>query len=145
MAKELYTNVTIDDRHFSIRKFDAVTGLKLARLVIAKAAPLIPLIQSAADTDQSDDKIYTAVGEILGTLDDKDIEDIVFKCLRVCSEQLPAGPAPVIDAMGNYGVDDIEFDMMLTLSLCFEAIKWGASDFFGGKNSILNRVMKSAG
>lgn len=145
MGKELYTNVTIEDRSFSIKKFDAVTGLKLARLVISKAAPLLPLIESATGAKQTDEKIYAAVGEILSTLDDKDIEDIVFKCLRVCSELLPAGPAPVIDAMGNYGVDDIEYDMGLTLSLCFEAIKWGASDFFDGKGSILSRVTKSAG
>ena len=41
-----------------------------------------------------------------------------------------------------YGVDDVEYDMGLTIRLCYEAIKWGAADFFGGKDSPLRQLMK---
>ena len=67
---------------------------------------------------------------------------IIDKCLRVCYARLPAGLQPVIDETGNYGVEGVEYDMGLTLRLCFEAIKWGASDFFAGNGSLLNLFRK---
>ena len=39
MAKDIYKKVKINDREYVIKKFDAMTGLKIGRLVIAKAAP----------------------------------------------------------------------------------------------------------
>lgn len=156
MSTELFTNITIGEDTYAIKKFPAKTGLKLARLVIAKAAPLIPLLDTPkanpnatakekAEKAAQDDHIYEAVGTILDSLSDEDIDDLVDKCLRVCYLSLPAGLAPVIDDLGNYGVENVEYDMSLTIRLCFEAIKWGASDFFGGKNSTLGQLMAQAG
>lgn len=148
MSTNLYTNITIGEDTYSIKKFPAKTGLKLARLVIAKAAPLIPLLdtpKAKVESAAQDDHVYEAVGTILDSLSDEDIDDLVDKCLRVCYLNLPAGPAPVIDEFGNYGVENVEYDMSLTIRLCFEAIKWGASDFFGGKNSTLGQLMAQAG
>lgn len=147
MPTNIYNQVTIGDDVYSIKKFDAKTGLKLARLVISKAAPLIPMLDSLSGEEKStnDDAIYAAVSAMLDTLNDKDIDALVDKCLRVCYLNLPAGLAPVIDASGNYGVEGVEYDMSLTLRLCFEAIKWGASDFFDGKNSALKRLFNQAG
>lgn len=145
MPKEIYKNITVDGREFVIRKFDAKTGLKIARLVIAKAAPLIPLIESATGKGTTDARIFAAVGEILGTLDDADMDSLIDKCLRSCFENLPAGLAPVIDETGNFGVEGVEYDMLLTLKLCFEAIKWGASDFFGENLSNLRQIIPSVG
>lgn len=156
MSTDLYTNITIGEDTYSIKKFPAKTGLKLARLVIAKAAPLIPLLdtpkakadgtpKAKAESAAQDDHVYEAVGTILDSLSDEDIDDLVDKCLRVCYLNLPAGLAPVIDEFGNYGVENVEYDMSLTIRLCFEAIKWGASDFFGGKNSTLAQLMAQVG
>ena len=151
MATNIYNKVTINDQEYVIRKFDAMTGLKLARLVIAKAAPIIPRLDGGDDqtgakkTAQDmahDERIYTAVGEVLGTMSDSDIDDLVKKCLSVCFIDLPAGMQPIIDETGHYGVDDVEYDMGLTIRLCYEAIKWGAADFFGGKDSPLRQLMK---
>lgn len=155
MATNIYNKVKINDQDYMIKKFDAMTGLKLARLVIAKTAPIIPLLDIGGDENDkdkkpkrtaeeiaNDERLYTLVGEILGTMTDADIDDLVKKCLSVCYVDLPAGPAPIIDETGNYGVDDVEYDMALTIRLCIEAIKWGASDFFGGKDSPLRQLMK---
>ena len=128
MAKELYTKVTIGDRTFSIKKFDAMTGLQVARLVISKAAPIIPALDGNFDAGS----LYKLIGEVTAALTDEDIKLLASKCLSVCYEVLPAGLAQVVDEHGNYGVDDIEYDMVLVLRLCFESIKWGAADFFTG-------------
>ncbi len=165
MPTNVFTTVTIGDSQYSIKKFDAKTGLKIARMVIAKAAPLIPLLEKAESktdkpdknvkpvkpgksvkTDKADDSaIYEAVGSILNTLSDADVDDLVDKCLRVCYLNLPAGLAAVIDETGHYGVEDVEYDMALTIRLCIEAIKWGASDFFGGKDSALSQFLVQIG
>lgn len=160
MPAELYTEITVGENTYAIKRFDARTGLKIARLVIAKAAPIIPLLgkgaedpkakpkgrkqtgQSAADADPDNTQVYGAVGAVLDSLSDEDLDVLIDKCLRVCYAKLPAGLQPIIDETGNYGVEGIEYDMGLTLRLCFEAIKWGASDFFAGKGSILNLFQK---
>ena len=156
MATNIFNKVTINDQEYVIRKFDAMTGLKLARLVIAKAAPIIPLLDIGDDQKDgqkdgqkktaqdiaNDERIYTVVGEVLGTMSDADIDDLVKKCLSACFVDLPAGKQPIIDETGHYGVDDVEYDMALTIRLCYEAIKWGAADFFGGKDSPLRQLMK---
>lgn len=114
MPTNVFTTVTIGEEQYSIKKFDAKTGLKIARMVIAKAAPLIPLLEKSEDkTDTTlmpnkpdkpgkDDKIakvddsaiYEVVGTILDTLSDSDVDDLVDKCLRVCYLNLPAGLPP---------------------------------------------------
>lgn len=179
MPDDLYTNVTIEDRNFSIMKFDARTGLKMARLLLSKIAPLLPYI----DTDETDDKgkkvkpkkadaekqeeakavktlaatftkkmdkeseesLYSSVAIMLEKLDDDTIDYIIDKCLMHCYEVLPAGLQPVLYPSGIYGVEGVKESLTLTVRLCFEAIKWGASDFFGGKNSGLLQKLKELG
>ena len=151
MPTNLYTNVTIGEQEYAIKKFDARTGMKLARLVISKAAPIIPMLETITkdsgkektdEKPEDNNKIYEAVGAVLATLTDEDMDNLMDKCLRVCYAKLPAGLQPVIDENGNYGVEGVEYDMGLAIRLCFEAIKWGASDFFAAKNSLSNLLTK---
>lgn len=147
MSYEIFTNVTINERKFSIKKFDAKSGLKMARLVIAKLAPIIPYIndRDGREGEDANERLYEVVGIITEKLSDEDIDTLMDKCLRVCYENLPAGMAPVIDETGHYGVEGVEYDPVLAMRLCYEAIKWGASAFFGGKGLDLNRIKKEAG
>ena len=145
MAESIYTRVTINDQDYIIKKFDAKTGAKLARLVMAKAKPLIPLLaagQEEGGEGGSEMGAYNAVFAILGELQDEDIDALIDKCLRFCYADLPAGRQPVIDETGHYGVEDVEYDLPLTMKLCYEAIKWGASDFFGENSSLSSLFQK---
>ena len=142
MPTNIFTNIEIDGVTYSIQKFTAKAGLKMARLVLSKMAPILPLLDQEASTE---DKLFSALSEILDSMSDADIDDLVDKCLRVCYVNLPAGLQPIIDETGHYGVEDVEYDMVLTLRLCFEAIKWGASDFFGEKGSALKSLMAQLG
>lgn len=142
MPTNIYNTVEIEGKSYLIRKFDAKTGLKMARLLLAKAAPLIPYV-SSADGAREDD--MTIIMRAIESIDDDTIDAIVDKSLRVCSLMLPAGPQPIIDETGHYGVEDIEYDLLLTLRLCIEAIKWGAADFFGGSLSASSLKQKLLG
>jgi len=141
MDSELFNKVTIRDSEYLIKKFDAKTGLKMARLVMARAKPLIALL--ADGNAQSDGQMYGAALAILGELTDDDIDALVDKCLRVCyvSDDIN-GLTPIMDRAGNYNIGGVEYDLALTLMLCFEAIKWGASDFFGENSSISSLLRK---
>ena len=145
MATNIYNKVTIKDQEYIIQKFDAKTGLKMARLVMAKAEPLLPLLAAQEQNNKhnktSEAGTYQAVFAILGQMTDEDIDSLVDKCLRVCYVDLPAGRQPVIDETGHYGVEDIEYDMFVTLMLCYEAIKWGAAGFFD-ENSLLSSLFQ---
>lgn len=138
--QELYNRVELKERQWIIQKFDARTGMKMARLVMSRAQPLMPLLRGGGEL--SEDKSFSAVFAVLGGLEDEDIDKIVDTCLRFCYEDLPAGRQAVIDRNGNYGVEGVEYDMGLTLMLCYEAIKWGASDFFDGSSSISSLFRK---
>ena len=174
MPADLYTNVTIEERNFSIMKFDARTGLKMARLLLAKIAPLLPYInadeseETGAKPDEqkqeeakavkalaasfkvkmdkdNEQSLFSTVGVLLEKLDDDTIDYIIDKCLTHCFEILPAGNQPVLYPSGIYGVEGVKESITLTVRLCYEAIKWGASDFFGGKNSALLQKLKELG
>lgn len=134
MADELYKSIEIDGERYSVKKFTAIQGLQIAKLIISKMSALLPYI------DGSDEVPAEAIGHALtaiGRMSDEDVESLVKKCLRCCYKQFPAGPQAVIDKMGNYGVDGIEFDLVKTCRLCIEAIKWGTADFFGEKGATL--------
>lgn len=141
----MFTTVTIGEAQYSIKKFDAKTGMKIARMLIAKAAPILPMLEKSGNQKEDDGALFAALGSMLDTLSDADVDNLVDKCLRVCYLNLPAGPAAVIDETGQYGVEGVEYDMMLTLRLCIEAIKWGASDFFGEKSSGLKQILAQIG
>lgn len=146
MPTNVFTSVKINDVEYSIKKFTAKEGLKMARFVLAKMAPILPLLGGkTSKDDKDDDLIYSALSEVLNSMGDSDIDNLIDKCLRVCYVSFPAGLQAIIDETGHYGVDDVEYDMLLTIRLCFEAIKWGASDFFGEKGSALKELMGRIG
>ena len=138
MATDIYKRIDIDGIEYNIKKFSAKDGLKVARLLLAKIIPLIPAL------DGTEDDVLGAAGPALESLSDSDLENLVDMCLRVCYKLLPAGPQPIIDSTGHYGVPEVEFDIPLTLRLCAEAIQWGASDFFGGNGSALKKIFDRA-
>ena len=162
MNDELFKAVEINGETYQIKKFSARDGLKIGRLVLAKVAPIIPYLSDGKEAaerkptkaakenempqvDMDDAALYKAVALTLDSLNDKDMAYLIDKCLRTCSKLLPAGPMPVIDENGYYGIPEVEYDMGLTISLVVEAIKWGASDFFDGKGFNLKALFKRIG
>ena len=136
MADELFKTVDIDGESFTIKKFTAKQGLQVARFIIAKAAPVIPYLDGSEHED-GEDKSVLALLEVLNSISDEEVDSLVDKCLKCCYKALPAGLQAVMDSAGNFGVDGVEYDMLKTVRLCIEAIKWGAADFFGEKGSAL--------
>lgn len=144
MDRILIKPVIINGKSYQIKKFDALTGLSIARLLLAKCMPLISVFGNTKESEVSDENLLDATSTLLESLTDEELRSIILKCLRYCYLSLPAGLQPVIDADGHYGDPDAEYDMMLTLKLCWEAIKLGASDFFDANGSDLKQQIIAA-
>ena len=125
MAKDIYKTIEIEGEVYSLCKFDAMTGLQIARLLLAKGAPLV------AALSKEENNPYEALGILLSAFTDDELESLVRKCLRCCYKMMPAGPQQIMDERGYYGMEGIEYDAPLITKLCVEAVKWGATDFFG--------------
>lgn len=135
MADDIRTIVVVNGEEYQVTKFTAVTGLQIARLVLAKFAPIIPLVSGKGNMGTED--MLAIVGSAIESVSDDDIEVLVKKCLRVCKKKLKSGHVACIDENGNYGIEGLEHDLITTIMLVVEAIKWGAGDFFGEKASAL--------
>lgn len=148
----------ISCRKFTIYKYPALDGLKIAKVFVAKILPVfqtfIPLIDEARKGKANAEHILSNLGQYL-TLDtiaetlDKiapdDLDYIMQKSLMSAYEVLPAGDAQVMNPDGTYGVMDMEYDPLLVLRLVCEVVLWGVGDFFDGNRlaSIMSPLSSS--
>lgn len=169
-SRVITKNIEVEERKFSVKKFTAMDGLKIAKLIIAKIIPVfqdfVPIVKTftkskpsiSADGENSEVNGNEATVdeetalEMLGNISldtialalDKitgdDLDYIIKKSLQSISEVLPAGENPVMYSNGTYGVEGIEYDPILVLRLTCEAIMWSCGDFFAENR--LSSVMK---
>ena len=95
MAEQLFKTVEIDGETYMIRKFTAITGLQIARLIISKMAPIIPAL-SAAQSDALDAlaKNVELLSQCLDSISDDEIAALARKCLKVCIRPASTRTAP---------------------------------------------------
>jgi len=106
-------------RTWQVRKFDAWTGSYLAYRLMAEALPG-GMGAAAGIPAPKDGKPMSKA----------DFVALQKECLGVCYEVLPAGPRPVLDENGNFGVSGLEHDTKTVLALTVQALLFGVADFF---------------
>ena len=142
--RETQKNVTVGDNTYIIRKMNAMEGAYFAVFATSKLIPAFQGIQSimgamapkkkgAKDADPAVvmEKALGPIMEALKSLDKKDVDSLITTCMRHASLVLPAGAQPIMDAAGNWGVADIEYDLVLCLTLCYHVIRFNIEGFFG--------------
>ncbi len=147
----------ISRRVFVIYKYSAFDGLKVGKLLLAKALPVfdtfIPLLTAGAKGNAAHvlENLgqYIQMDAIAATLDKvlpEDLDFIMRTSLMNVYEKLPAGEAQVLNSDGTYGVNDIEFDPLIVLRLTCEAVMWGVGDFFDGNRlgSIMSPLISTS-
>ncbi len=167
-ARVITKNVEIEGRRFVVKKYTAMDGLKIAKLILAKILPAFQdfvhlakdLKRNTAKTplpmgggeEMNDESNEITASEIIDNLSldtiaaalDKitgdDLDYIIKKSLQSVEECLPAGNNPVMYDNGFYGVADIEYDPLMVMRLTCEAVMWSCGSFFDGNR--LNSVMK---
>lgn len=117
--RELYKEFEFSNRKWVIGKFDAMTGSYIAYKLMGEMLPAfvkVPGIPSAPSGSP--------------VMSKTDFIDLQKECLRICSELLPAGPAKVMNENGTWGVEGIENNAKLALTLTIQALMWNLTDFF---------------
>ena len=140
---------------FQIKKMDALKASFLLKFVTEK---LLPLLEAAKDVFiEHDEKeteeevvqkrmttIMTVVPQALASISEEELRNFEIKCLQTVNMWLPAGWQPVM--MGDkFGVEEVEYDPMIALILCYEVVEFNFKGFFGGKglSSLLPRQSSS--
>ncbi len=154
MSRVVTKTIEVEDRKFVVKKYSAMDGLKIAKLLLAKVVPIfqdfVPLIKSMIGSEGEQSEIgaesvienlsLDTIAAALDKISEADFDYIVTKSLQSTYEVLPAGEAPVMYSNGGFGVENVEYDAILTLRLTCEAVMWGCGDFFDGNR--LTSVMK---
>lgn len=131
-------------RRFCISKYPAKDGLKTARLIIAK---LLPVFESFITPEQvaalasgamEEEQVWELLNvdnitKALELISDSDLDIIFDRALQNCYESLPAGNARVLNENGTYGVEDVEYDYILSMRLVAESLIWSIGSFFDAK------------
>lgn len=136
---ENYQDVEIMGRKFRIKKFDARTGSYMLLKIMGLVTPLFRKVDFDKLKDVKDvNDVNIGAIDILGlvtelaSLPEKEFNYIQEKCLRVCSELLAAGPTPVLNENGSFGVLGLEDDTMTVIALTAHTLIFNVKGFFSG-------------
>lgn len=115
--------VMIGDRKFRVEKFDALTGSYIAFTLMQKLLPL-------GLEGKLGGGFKLPAGRDLMTREE--FTHLQKDCLQVVYEILPAGARPIIDEAGHWGVNDIDRDTALVITLTIHALAFNIAGFFAG-------------
>lgn len=139
--KENYKDIEINDRKFRLNKLPAMKGIFMMTKLVGILVPMMGNINmDSLDTTALKDLNYTQISKSLCNLEEEDFKYIQENALKVVQELLPAGPQNVLNNSGEWGVDNIAFDMALVLNLTIQSIWFTVQSFL--KDSPLSSLLK---
>lgn len=128
-----HKDIEINGRQFRIKKFSARTGSFIIVKMTTLLAPLLkginPNVSASLDNIDIDSMIENLISL---DISEKDFDYLQGKALQVCYELLPAGPAPVLNENGTFGVSDLEDDVAAVMSLTIQSLAFNLTSFFQG-------------
>ncbi len=135
MKREQFKDVEVNGRRFRIGRFDALTGSYITTLLLMQMLPM-----------GLEDRIPGVSSKGKSIMDKETFMDIQRDCLKVVSELKPVGDsiAPMLVMLpdGRWGVDGIEDDTLIVITLTISVLAFNLSDFFQeGALSNLNQVL----
>ena len=124
-----FKDVDVNGRKFRIGKFDALEGSYMLFKILSVISPLL---SNKSVQNEAGEVNYSEMLLGITSLSKSDFKEIQLSCLKICSEHLAAGFAPVINENGSYGVIGIERDTAAVINLTVQALMFNVSDFFAG-------------
>ncbi|WP_061343001.1 phage tail assembly chaperone [Clostridium botulinum] len=133
-----YKDIEINERNFRLKKLDARTGT----FMLFKLTKLLPSVIENIDLDKLDpenlsisnlkDLNLTKMLKPLFELSEEEFRYIQDNCLKVVSENLPAGFQPVLNKNNTWGVLNVENDAVLVMNLTVQSLVFNFMGFFAG-------------
>lgn len=125
--RETVKTITVLNREFVIKKFDALTG----SYIISKLVGLLAPAFISATMGKEELNLTESLTGILMKLKRDDFAEIQRDCLNAVSEKMPAGLQPILNQNGTWGVMGIEDDTMMVMSLTIQSLLFNVKGFFG--------------
>lgn len=120
MSRETTKTIELSGRKFKIDKFDALTGSYIAFTLIEKFLPMAMEKKIGLSNMPKGRQLMTRA----------EFTQLQKDCLGVVYEILPAGPRPILNKNGSWGVMDIEKDTVLVIMLTVQALEFNVASFF---------------
>lgn len=144
IAVENTKSIEVNGRTFILKKMDARTG----SYMLFKLMKLLPPILENIDIDKLDNDNFDFkslnLSEALKPIFDLPEEEFRYiqdNCLKSVDELLAAGAQPVIQKNGEWGINDIAYDIGLVMNLTIRSLIFNVQGFFLGMN--FSSVMKN--
>lgn len=136
-----YKDIDINGRKFRLNKLNARTGSYMLFKLMKILTPVFKNIQQENLKDMKlEDLNITEIAESLFGLPEKDFKYIQDNCLQSVQEILGAGPQKVLDEYGVWGIENLEFDIVLVMNLTIQSLMFNVSGFF--KEGLLDSLTK---
>ena len=144
-TKEVKHEVDGQELTFQIKKMDALHGSYLMKFCAEKFLPFLndaqelfssEDMQNVEDVDkvakERTNKVLTLIPKVLSSLTEDELINFEKRCLNTVTVLKPAGWQPVMYG-DNFGIEELEDDLMTVLILCYEVVEFNIGSFFGGK------------
>lgn len=144
-TKEVKHDVDGKEMTFQLKKLSVIDGVYLSKVVAEKIMPIFdsvkeifkPTNTKTTNVEQRTDEVMSEVMQslpkLLSSISKEDLETIMGTCLRSVSALLPAGWQPVMIG-DRFCVEEVEYDIAITLALCYEVMEFNLGSFFGGSS-----------
>lgn len=137
---ENYKDIEVNGRKFRLNKMDAKTGSFMLFKLMKILTPMVKNIKEDAKDVNLNDLNLTEIAESLFDLEEKEFRYIQDNALKVVQELLGAGPAKVLNELGEFEVNNIKFDTGLVMNLTVQSLYFNIKGFF--KGSPLESMLK---
>lgn len=142
-TKQVVRKVNDEDRTFQIRKMNALSGSVLLKFVAEKFMPLLGGLQDMFTDnieDQNEEEVVnkrmeammTIIPQALASISEEELMSFEQRCLNTVDILMPAGWQPVMVGK-NFGVEELEYEPITILLLCYDVVEFNLGGFFGGK------------
>lgn len=146
IVKNVKHNIDEEEAVFQIHKMNALDGSYLIKFVAEKLIPLFESFQTMfgfgeeISTEEEikeaakkrSDAIMNVLPKALASITKEELHSFQKQCLNNVDMMKPAGWQKVMNGE-SFGVEEVEYDPLLALLLCYDVIEFNFSGFFGGK------------
>lgn len=145
IVKKVVHTVDEEELTFQVHKMNALDGSYLIKFVAEKLIPLFDSFQTLfsapegeeeVDVEEEARKRSEAIVEVLpkalASISKEELHSFQKQCLNNVDMMLPAGWQKVMSG-DTFGVEEVEYDPLLALMLCYDVVEFNFSGFFGGK------------
>ena len=145
IVKKVVHTVDEEELTFQVHKMNALDGSYLIKFVAEKLIPLFDSFQTLFSSPEGEEEVDVkeearkrseAIVEVLpkalASISKEELHSFQKQCLNNVDMMLPAGWQKVMSG-DTFGVEEVEYDPLLALMLCYDVVEFNFSGFFGGK------------